>query len=970
MENIEKNSILVVDDEEMNLETLRFILSSEYKVYIAKNGASALEMAGSLMPDLILLDIIMEDMNGFHVLQALKSFEQTKHIPVIIITGLESVEDEEKGLELQAADFIHKPFSNNVVKSRVKNQIQIVNQIRAIEQYAHNMHLTLNKLEAIVNNYKGVIWSVDNEGVVTSFNGQYLDKIGVTPSFLLGKNIEVVLRKNRYLDIIEKIEKTFRLGPQDWQSEVDGIIFNSHTTLMRDNEGGIAGIVGSSDDVTELINLHHELEAAVEAAENANRTKSAFLAKMSHEIRTPLNAVLGISEIYLQNETLVHDVREAFTRIYNSGGLLLGIINDILDMSKIEAGKLELLPSKYDVSSMINDTVFLILIKYENKPVKFILNVDENVPSQLFGDDLRIRQILNNLLSNAFKYTASGEVEMSVNAEYAPDSVTLVFRVRDTGQGMTADQIARLFDVYSRFNLETNRATEGSGLGMGITQNLVSMMNGEILTESEPGRGSLFTVRLPQGVTGAAALGKEAAEKLNKFRLNYDAKMEKIHITREPIPFGKVLVVDDMEMNLYVAKGMLSPYGLQIYTASSGQEAIEKIKHNTYDLVLMDHMMPIMDGMEAAEKIRKWEEEEYKRKNSMGFPQENPKSLEAQLPMIALTANAVSGMREIFLANGFNDFMSKPMTAQELDMILRKWLPAEKIVHRTKQKTTDNDKTHDNFLAEVGKTGEINIEIGLSRLSGSKKMYRNTLEIFYKKLDSECDNMTRSLEAKDIKNFMISVHAMKSMLTIIGATALSQTALELEAASKGWDIDHCTQQFPEFKDKLLTLHKNLSAVFSVSQEKAEPEKTEEKPQKGKVLIVDDMEMLLYVIKEKLSSYGLRVDTAESGAEAIKKIKVNAYDLVFMDHMMPGMDGIEAAAEIRKWEDEEFKRIYGLKEAEVSAGKRLPLIAMTANKEPGVKEMFLAAGFNGYISKPVAAKDLVSIFEELLPAALT
>ena len=966
MENNKENSILVVDDEEMNLEVLRFILNPEYKVFITKSGASAIEMAGRLMPDLILLDIIMEDMDGFHVLKELKLSEKTKNIPVIIITGLESVEDEEKGLELEAADFIHKPFSNKIVKSRVKNQIQIVNQIRAIEQYAHNLHLTLNKLEAIVNNYKGVIWSVDNDGMITSFNGQYLNKLGVTPSFLVGKNIDVARKKNRHPDVIENIEKTFRSGPQDWQSEVDGVIFNSHTTLMRDGEGKIAGIVGSSDDVTELINLHHELEAAVEAAENANRTKSAFLAKMSHEIRTPLNAVLGISEIYLQNETLPHDVREAFTRIYNSGGLLLGIINDILDMSKIEAGKLELSPSKYDVSSMINDTVFLNLIKYESKPVKFILNVDENVPSQLFGDDLRIKQILNNLLSNSFKYTATGEVELSVNAEYAPDSVTLVFRVRDTGQGMTAGQISSLFDAYSRFNLETNRTTEGTGLGMGITKNLADMMNGEILVESEPGKGSLFTVRLPQGGTGAAALGKEAAERLRKFHLNYAAKMEKIHITRKPIPFGKVLVVDDMEMNLYVAIGMLSPYGLQIDTASSGQEAIEKIKINTYDLVLMDHMMPIMDGMEAAAEIRKWETAEYKQKNN--------KLSEAQIPIIALTANAVSGMREIFLSKGFNDFISKPIAAMELDEVLRKWLSAEKIANHAEQETGDDDKTYDDFLAEAGKTGEIDTEVGLSQLSGSKKMYRNTLEIFYKKLESECNSMTRSLETKDIKNFAISVHAMKSMLAIIGAAALSNAALELETASKGENIDYCTQQFPEFKSKLLSLHKNLSAVCSVSQEKNEPEKTASKktkgkPSKGKVLIVDDMQMLLYVIKEKLSLFGLQADTALGGQEAVEKVKNNKYDLVFMDHMMPEMDGIEAVAEIRKWEDEEFKRKNELQETAVSEGKRLPVIALTANAEPGLKEMFIAAGFNGYISKPIATKELVNIFKEWLPAAV-
>jgi signal transduction histidine kinase len=220
--------------------------------------------------------------------------------------------------------------------------------------------------------------------------------------------------------------------------------------------------------------------------------------------------------------------------------------------------------------SMINDTVFLNMIKFENKPIDFILNVDENVPSALFGDELRIKQILNNLLSNAFKYTKSGTVELSVSAkenspefsgENSDESVTLVFCVRDTGQGMTAEQVGRLFDEYSRFNLEANRTTEGVGLGMGITRNLVHSMNGKIMVESEPGKGSVFTVCLPQGYTGAPVLGKEAVEKLRQFRSNYGVKARKAPIERGPNLFGKVLVVDDMDMNLAVAEDMLSPYG-------------------------------------------------------------------------------------------------------------------------------------------------------------------------------------------------------------------------------------------------------------------------------------------------------------------------------------------------------------------------------------------------------------------------
>jgi len=946
MDNIEKNSVLVIDDETMNLEVLSNILSPDYTLYMTKNGASAIEMANKYTPDLILLDIIMPEMDGFEVLQTLKTSEKTRDIPVIIITGLDRYENEERGLELQAADFIRKPFNAKIVSSRVRHHIQSVNQIRAIEKYAQNMQLTLSKMEAIVDNFRGVIWSVDREGVISSFNGQYLKTIGISPSFLIGKNIQIAREKNRHPDIIDNIEKTFRDGSQDWQSKVGDVVFHSHTTPLYDNDGNIAGVVGSSYDVTELIKLHQDLEAAVKAAEAANHSKSSFLARMSHEIRTPLNAVLGISEIQLQNKTLQPEVKEAFARVFNSGNLLLGIINDILDISKIEAGKLELIPERYDVSSMISDTVFLNMIKYENKPIEFILNVDENVPSVLYGDELRIKQILNNLLSNAFKYTHEGEVELSLEAECpSGDSVTLVFRVRDTGQGMNTEQLGKLFEEYSRFNLEVNRTTEGAGLGMGITRNLVQLMNGEILAESEPGKGSVFTVRLPQTAVGAAPLGAEAVEKLRQFRLSYETKTKNIHIVREPVPFGKVLVVDDMDMNLYVTKGLLSLYGLQIDTALSGYEAIDKIKRNDYNLVFMDHMMPGMDGVETIREIRKWEEEAYKRKHSMEFPQETPKLSEAEvsegnrLPIVALTANAVSGVKEMFLDAGFDGYLSKPIPALELDEIIKKWLSLEAITPG--KKLEGAHKTHDRFLDAVVKTGAINIEVGLVQLSGDRDRYRNTLNIFHKRIIYECDNMSASLGAADLNRFKISVHAMKSMLAIIGAQALSETALELEMAAQNNDLDSCTQKFPLFREKLLSLHTQLSAIFPAA---------EEKPKTAKVLVVDDMDMILYVIKDQLLRYGLQVDTASSGLEAVEKTKHNDYDLVFMDHLMPEMDGIEAAGEIRK-----LRKEYA----------SLPIIALTSNMDSDAEEKFLAAGFNGFLCKPVAKQKLEETLKKWL-----
>jgi CheY-like chemotaxis protein len=286
--------------------------------------------------------------------------------------------------------------------------------------------------------------------------------------------------------------------------------------------------------------------------------------------------------------------------------------------------------------------------------------VDENVPSELLGDENHVKQILNNLISNAYMYTTTGEVEMSVTAESVSDkaenTVMLVFNVRDTGQGMTAEQVDKLFDEYSRSNPEAGRTIEGTGLDMSILQHLTHIMKGEISVESKPDKGSCFTVRLPQGITGSSVMGKEKAEKLKQFRSNYEAKMEKEHIVHELMPEGKVLIVDDIDINLYVVTEMLLLYGLHVDSAMSGAEAVEKIKQNDYNLVFMDHIMPIMDGIETTKRIRQ-----------LGKKYED-------IPIIALTANAGSGVKEMFLANGFNGFISKPLSIHELDAVLKEWI--------------------------------------------------------------------------------------------------------------------------------------------------------------------------------------------------------------------------------------------------------------------------------------------------------
>ena len=543
---------------------------------------------------------------------------------------------------------------------------------------------------------------------------------------------------------------------------------------VRDEEGAAVRVAGALIDITEAKNILFETERHQAEAEAANKAKSSFLSTMSHEIRTPMNAILGITEIQLQDESLGQDTKIALEKIYTSGDLLLGIINDILDLSKIEAGKLELIIDKYSIASLISDTAQLNMMRIGSKPIKFELHIDENVPAYLMGDELRVKQILNNLLSNAFKYTAEGAVTLTVSsgAAESADKKTLIVNVSDTGQGMTKEQIDKLFDEYSRFNAETNRTTEGTGLGMSITNNLIHMMNGEITVESEPGKGSTFTVHLPQAASGDETLGREMAENLQQFRTSNKGQMKRVQISREPMPYGSVLIVDDVETNIYVAKGLMSPYGLKIDSADSGFNAIDKIKRGgVYDIVFMDHMMPIMDGIEATQKIR-----------DMGYTQ----------PIVALTANAVAGQADMFLGSGFDDYISKPIDIRQLNSVLNKLIrdkqPPEVIEAARAASETKNAPPVEGAAkpAVDPRFAEIFVRDALKVLA--------TLEDV-----AEKDNYS---DEENLRMYTINVHGVKSALANIGNMELSGEALKLEIAGRENNFEVLKSDTPAFISSL------------------------------------------------------------------------------------------------------------------------------------------------------------------------
>jgi len=544
-----------------------------------------------------------------------------------------------------------------------------------------------------------------------------------------------------------------------------------------------------SVDMTELI-------AAKEFAEQSSNYKSAFLANMSHEIRTPMNAILGIAEIQLRENNLPKETESALQKIYESGDLLLNIINDILDLSKIEAGRLELSPAKYDIPSLIHDTAQLIRLRYESNPIKFIIQVDQNTPLELFGDELRIKQVLNNVLSNAFKYTDEGEIEFSVFSEQKDqpllnqsDDVIIVFRVRDTGQGMTKKQLDKLFDEYTRFNTEANRTTIGTGLGMSITKRIVNLLNGQISAESEPGKGSVFTIRIPQKKIGMVVCGPEIAGKLRDFKFQTTAITKKAQFFREYMPYGSVLVVDDMDSNIYVTKGMLMPYGLNIETASSGFEAVEKIKNGKiYDIIFMDHMMPKMDGIKAVEIIR-----------GLGYKNS----------IIALTANALTGRAEMFMQNGFDGYISKPIDSRELNIALNEFIrnkkpqeAVEEARRNQQEKTKKNNNAAELYEQDAKKSGRIS-EKEIFFIHDAENAI-NTLEDINKKLPD--------INNEEIELYTTTVHGMKSALANIGEKELSALSYKLEQAGEEKNTAFIISSTPSFINALQAIADKLKPV--------------------------------------------------------------------------------------------------------------------------------------------------------------
>ncbi len=512
--------------------------------------------------------------------------------------------------------------------------------------------------------------------------------------------------------------------------------------------------------------LNQRSAALIEAkreAETASRAKTEFLAMISHEIRTPLNAILGLSDIQLQNE-LPAGTHGDLEKIYLSGSNLLTIINDMLDISKIEAGGFELLHEEYDTPSMIVDTVQLNLVRIGSKPITFELDIEESFPSKLYGDEVRVRQILSNLLSNAFKYTKQGTVTLQVRWAPTDDGPWLVFTVSDTGIGIRHEDLEKLFSEYLQLDMQANRKIEGTGLGLSITKKLLEMMGGTISVQSEYGKGSAFTVRFRQGVVDSLSIGKEAVGLMKKLRPAGERPRNKSsakNLVRVQMPYGKVLVVDDVLTNLDVAKRLLMPYGLIVDCVTSGWDAIECIRRERvrYDVVFMDHMMPGLDGIETARVIREEIGTEYAK----------------SIPIIALTANARYGNEGLFLAHGFNGFISKPINLQRLDAVLNQWI-------RDKYSQRAQDLVEATVYDD---DAGLDMQAGVQHY-GSIEAYREILRSYAAHTPALLETM-RGVSQATLPDYAVAVHGLKGASQGIGANAVGRMAELLEEGAKKGD---------------------------------------------------------------------------------------------------------------------------------------------------------------------------------------
>ena len=598
-----------------------------------------------------------------------------------------------------------------------------------------------------------------------------------------------------------------------------------------------------------------ELEAAKSAVEKAEFARDIFLANMSHELRTPINTILGLNELILR-ESQEEAVKEYARDIRQAGNILLALVSDILDFSKLEAEKMELTEGIYDVSSLLNDLINSISVQQRRKKLDLVLDI------ALFGDEIHIRQVIGNLLSNAVRYTEKGRVTLHVSWKELPkDSIEIYVIVKDTGIGIRDEDIPKLFHAFQRMDSTVRSKEDRTGLGLAITQRLIEMMGGKLEVQSVYGKGSAFSFRIVQKIVDREPLGD--------FEKQYRDSLRSIEDYHEKFiaPMGRILIVDDNAMNLAVAQGLLKGTRLQIDVASSGEECLELIKRKTYHLICMDHMMPVMDGVQTLHAIRELE----------GNPSRD-------IPIIALTANAVAGARELYLKEGFQDYLTKPIDADKFENMLIEYLPSN-VVYLTnnrdindayEQSQEEGDGEFDIRESQLYLMG-FNLRNGLRYMGGDKALYGKVLRDFHSILQEKETALKDFLQKGDMPGYTIIVHSLKGNARNVGADDLADEAFELEKMAKAGQLEDVTVRSPILFSMMSAMRNSLRVYLETEDAGGQMQKQE--PEESVCTITEEEWV------RALRELAARLDDFDGESAAIKLRELKRYDRPETDKKM-------------------------------------------------------------------------------------
>ncbi|MCR5178880.1 MAG: response regulator [Lachnospiraceae bacterium] len=580
--------------------------------------------------------------------------------------------------------------------------------------------------------------------------------------------------------------------------------------------------------------------------ESLNRSQNLFFSAMSHEIRTPINSILGLNEVILRQEDASDEIIKDAASIQSAGRLLLSLINDLLDISKIEAGKMDIVPVDYEIADIISDIAGMVSPRVNEKGLAFNVSAAHDIPSVLFGDEVRIRQIVINLLNNSVKYTHEGSVNLKVRSENTGiDSINLIISVSDTGIGIRKEALPDLFDAYRRVDQEKNRNIEGTGLGLSIVKQLIDLMGGEITVDSIYGSGSTFTVCLPQKISDPRPLGD--------FSVNTSLSLKERDGHLFTAAGANVLIVDDNEMNLAVETRLLAGTGLVTDTAMSGADALKMTKKKHYDVILMDHLMPVMSGIECLSAIRSQED-----------------GLNTDVPVVVLTANADGENRELYKKSGFDGYLVKPVTGKQLEEMLMKHIPAKKL----------------------GRPGTAVIPED----AGSGESFKTILRLFCRSIPQKSSELEEFYASKDWENYTIKIHALKSSAKIVGAHELSEMAQKLEDAGKKGDADYIR----EHHEEMIRTYRELASMA------APPSGV----QKKRVMVIDDDELYSGIIRQWIKDM-CSVEIFTDGMKGVEWLAENRADLILLDYMMPKVNGPEILEILRSNPDTASIPVYFL-----------------------------------------------------------